>query len=133
MRHAAPVRQGLKLRTIFNLLGPLLNPAGAKRQLVGAYSEHWLLPMAEVLKRGGARHVWAVHGADGMDELSTTGVSRVVELKDGKLPPSTFTQATPACRNRASPICRADRRRRARLRCVRCFGAREGRSATSFF
>lgn len=85
MRHAAPVRQGLKLRTILNLLGPLLNPAGAKRQLIGAYSEHWLLPMAEVLKRGGARHVWAVHGADGMDELSTTGVSRVVELKDGKL------------------------------------------------
>ena len=85
MRHAAPVRQGLKLRTIFNLLGPLLNPAGAKRMLIGAYSEQWLVPMAEVLKRGGAEHVWAVHGAGGMDELSTTGVSRVVELKDGKL------------------------------------------------
>ena len=85
MRHAASVRQGLKLRTIFNLLGPLLNPAGAKLMLIGAYSDAWLMPMAEVLKRGGAEHVWAVHGADGMDELSTTGVSRVVELKDGKL------------------------------------------------
>jgi len=85
MRHAASVRQGLKLRTIFNLLGPLLNPAGTTRQLIGAYSEQWLVPMAEVLKRGGAEHVWAVHGADGMDELSTTGVSRVVELKDGRL------------------------------------------------
>jgi len=85
MRHAASVRQGLKLRTIFNLLGPLLNPAGTKRMLIGAYSEQWLAPMAEVLKRGGAEHVWAVHGADGMDELSTTGASRVVELKDGKL------------------------------------------------
>jgi anthranilate phosphoribosyltransferase len=85
MRHAASVRQGLKLRTIFNLLGPLLNPAGAKRQLIGAYSETWLMPMAEVLRRGGAEHVWAVHGADGMDELSTTGISHVVELKDGKL------------------------------------------------
>lgn len=85
MRHAASVRQGLKLRTIFNLLGPLLNPAGTKRQLIGAYSEDWLMPMAEVLKRGGAEHVWAVHGADGMDELSTTGVSRVVELKNGRL------------------------------------------------
>ncbi len=54
MRHAASVRQGLKLRTIFNLLGPLLNPAGTKRQLVGAYSEQWLMPMAEVMKRPGA-------------------------------------------------------------------------------
>ncbi|HWJ17778.1 MAG TPA: anthranilate phosphoribosyltransferase [Geobacterales bacterium] len=85
MRHAALVRQVLKLRTIFNLLGPLLNPAATKRMLIGAYSEQWLVPMAEVLKRGGAEHVWAVHGAGGMDELSTTGVSRVVELKDGKL------------------------------------------------
>ncbi len=85
MRHAAAVRQGLKLRTIFNLLGPLVNPAGVKRQLVGAYSEHWLRPMAEVLGRAGSEHVWAVHGADGMDELSTTGVSRVVELKGGKI------------------------------------------------
>ena len=85
MRHAAAVRQGLRLRTIFNLLGPLLNPAGTKRQLIGAYSRHWLQPMAEVLNRAGAVHVWAVHGADGMDELSTTGASHVVELKDGKL------------------------------------------------
>ena len=85
MRHAAPVRQGLKLRTIFNLLGPLINPAGAKRMLIGTYAEQWLEPMAEVLKRGGAEHVWAVHGADGMDELSTTGTSRVVELKGGRL------------------------------------------------
>jgi anthranilate phosphoribosyltransferase len=88
MRHAAPVRQGLKLRTIFNLLGPLLNPAGTKRQLIGAYSERWLMPMAEVMRRAGAEHVWVVHGSDGMDELSTTGESRVVELKGGKL--STF-------------------------------------------
>jgi anthranilate phosphoribosyltransferase len=85
MRHAAPVRQSLKLRTIFNLLGPLLNPAGTKRQLIGAYAEQWLAPMAEVMRRAGAIHVWVVHGADGMDELSTTGESRVVELRDGKL------------------------------------------------
>ena len=85
MRHAAAVRQGLKLRTIFNLLGPLLNPAGTKRQLIGAYSEQWLLPIAEVMNRSGAEHVWAVHGADGMDELSTTGLSYVVELKNGEV------------------------------------------------
>jgi anthranilate phosphoribosyltransferase len=85
MRHAAAVRQGLKLRTIFNLLGPLLNPAHTKRQLIGAYSQAWLEHIAEVMNRAGAQHVWAVHGADGMDELSTTGTSYVVELKDGKV------------------------------------------------
>jgi anthranilate phosphoribosyltransferase len=85
MRHAAAVRQGLKLRTVFNLLGPLLNPASTKRQLIGAYAEQWLLPMAETMSRANAVHVWTVHAADGMDELSTTGISHVVELKDGKL------------------------------------------------
>lgn len=85
MRHAAAVRQGLKLRTIFNLLGPLLNPAGTKRQLIGTYSAQWLLPMAEVMQRADAEHVWVVHGADGMDELSTTGISHVIELKGGKI------------------------------------------------
>lgn len=85
MRFAAPVRQALKLRTIFNLLGPLSNPASTKRQLIGAYSVDWLVPMAEVMRRQGAVHVWAVHGADGMDELSTTGRSHVVELRDGKV------------------------------------------------
>src|SRR5215475_6591578 len=85
MRHAAAVRQGLKLRTVFNLLGPLLNPASTKRQLIGAYAEQWLLPMAETMNRANAVHVWTVHAADGMDELSTTGISHVVELRDGKL------------------------------------------------
>jgi anthranilate phosphoribosyltransferase len=85
MRHAAAVRQGLKIRTIFNLLGPLTNPASTKRQLIGTYSPQWLRPMAEVMKRVQATHVWVVHGSDGMDELSTTGTSQVVELKDGTL------------------------------------------------
>jgi len=83
MRHAAPVRQSLRLRTIFNLLGPLSNPAGARRQLIGVFSDHWLEPLAEVLKRLGADHIWVIHGSDGLDELTTTGVSQVVELKDG--------------------------------------------------
>jgi anthranilate phosphoribosyltransferase len=85
MRHAASVRQGLRLRTVFNLLGPLSNPASTKRQLIGTYSALWLMPMAEVMQRANAVHVWVVHGADGMDELSTTGTSHVIELKDGKL------------------------------------------------
>jgi anthranilate phosphoribosyltransferase len=85
MRHAAPVRQALKLRTIFNLLGPLSNPAGTRRQLIGVFSDHWLEPLAEVMRRLGAEHVWVMHGAGGLDELSTTGPSQVVELKDGRL------------------------------------------------
>jgi anthranilate phosphoribosyltransferase len=85
MRHAAAVRQGLKLRTVFNLLGPLTNPASTKRQLIGCYALQWQVPMAEVMKRRDAEHVWVVHGSDGMDELSTTGVSHVVELKDGRI------------------------------------------------
>jgi anthranilate phosphoribosyltransferase len=85
MRHAVPVRQALKLRTIFNLLGPLSNPAGTKCQLIGVFSDQWLEPLAEVMRRLGAEHVWVMHGADGLDELSTTGASQVVELKDSKI------------------------------------------------
>ncbi len=91
MRHAAPVRQGLKLRTIFNLLGPLSNPAGVKRQLVGVFAPQWVVPVAEVLQRLGADHVWVVHGSDGLDELSTTGENYVAELRDGKIREFTVT------------------------------------------
>lgn len=83
MRHVAPVRQELKLRTIFNLLGPLTNPALPKRQMIGVFASKWLEPIAEVLRELGVTHAWVVHGADGMDELSTTGPSDIVELKDG--------------------------------------------------
>jgi len=93
MRHAAPVRQGLKLRTIFNLLGPLSNPANVKRQLVGVFGPQWVVPLAEVLQRLGAEHVWVVHGSDGLDELSTTGQTHVAELKDGRIREFTVTPA----------------------------------------
>lgn len=85
MRHVAPVRASLGIRTIFNLLGPLANPAMAKRQLLGVFDRKWLRPMAEVLDRLGSEHVWTVHGSDGLDELTTTGVTYVTELKNGKL------------------------------------------------
>lgn len=85
MRHVAPVRASLGIRTIFNLLGPLANPALAKRQLLGVFDRKWLRPMAEVLGRLGSEHVWIVHGSDGLDELTTTGITYVTELKDGKL------------------------------------------------
>jgi anthranilate phosphoribosyltransferase len=93
MRHAAPVRQGLRLRTIFNLLGPLSNPAGVRRQLVGVFASQWVVPLAQVLQRLGADHVWVVHGSDGLDELSTTGETLVAELKDGRIREFTVTPA----------------------------------------
>jgi len=85
MRHVGPVRTELGTRTIFNLLGPLSNPASVKRQVVGVFSPGWLEPIAETLRTLGSERVWVVHGVDGLDELTTTGPTHVVELKDGKL------------------------------------------------
>jgi anthranilate phosphoribosyltransferase len=81
-RHVAPTRVELATRTIFNLLGPLSNPAGATRQLVGVFAAQWVVPMAEVLGRLGAEHAWVVHGS-GIDELTTAGVTTVAEFKNG--------------------------------------------------
>ena len=83
MRHVAGARVELGTRTIFNILGPLSNPAGAKRQLIGVFDERWLEPIAAVLGNLGSERVWVVHGADGMDELTTTGPTHVAELHDG--------------------------------------------------
>ena len=86
MRFVAPVRQQLKgVRTIFNLLGPLANPAGTKRQLIGVFSKHWVEPLAEVLRNLGSDKVWVVHGGDGLDELTTTTSSFVAELDKGNI------------------------------------------------
>ena len=83
MRHVAGARIELGTRTVFNLLGPLSNPAGATRQLIGVFAEAWVEPLAEVLRALGSRHVWVVHGNDGLDEITTTGPTAVAELKDG--------------------------------------------------
>src|SRR4051812_46324807 len=84
MRHIAPTRVELGTRTIFNLLGPMSSPAGARRQLVGVFAPQWARPMAEVLGRLGAERAWVVHGA-GMDELTTAGVTRVAEFNNGRV------------------------------------------------
>jgi anthranilate phosphoribosyltransferase len=85
MRHVGPVRVELGTRTVFNVLGPLSNPASVKRQLVGAFASHWLEPMANTLKALGSERVWLVHGSDGLDEITTTGATEIVELKNGSL------------------------------------------------
>jgi anthranilate phosphoribosyltransferase len=85
MKHVAPIRRELGFRTIFNLLGPLSNPGGVRRQLLGVYSRDWLVPVAHVLAKLGAEKAWVVHGSDGLDEMTTTGVSHVAVLDDGKV------------------------------------------------
>jgi len=85
MRNVGPTRTELGTRTLFNILGPLSNPAGVKRQLVGVFSAAWLEPMAEVLRNFGSERVWVTHGLDGLDEITITGPTKVVELKGGKL------------------------------------------------
>jgi anthranilate phosphoribosyltransferase len=85
MRHVGPTRVELGTRTIFNLLGPLSNPAGVKRQLIGVFSAAWLEPMAEVLRNLGSERVWITCGSDGLDEITTTGPTKVVELKGGAI------------------------------------------------
>jgi anthranilate phosphoribosyltransferase len=90
-RHVNPTRVELGTRTIFNLLGPVSNPAGAKRQLVGVFASQWVKPIAEVLGKLGSERAWVVHG-EGLDEITTTGTTLVAELKDGRV--STF-EVTP--------------------------------------
>ena len=85
MRYAAPVRKSLGVRTIFNVLGPLTNPAGATSQLMGVFDARWTDPIAHVLKALGSRSAMVVHADDGLDEISTTSVTRISCLRDGQV------------------------------------------------
>jgi anthranilate phosphoribosyltransferase len=85
MKHAAPVRREMGIRTLFNLLGPMTNPAGAKQQVMGVFHRDLTTLLAQVLQHLGSTHVMVVHGADGMDEISFTGDTFVAELKDGQV------------------------------------------------
>ncbi|MBX9675980.1 MAG: anthranilate phosphoribosyltransferase [Methylotenera sp.] len=93
MKHSAPVRRDLGVRTLFNLLGPLTNPANAKRQVMGVFREDLTLTLAKVLQNLGSEHVLVVHGKDGMDEISFTGDTAIAELKDGKISQYTINPA----------------------------------------
>lgn len=85
MKHVGPVRGELGFRTVFNLIGPLSNPASVKRYLLGVFSPDWVEPLAEVLSSLGAEKAWVVHGAGGLDELSPSGESKVAALDGGKV------------------------------------------------
>ena len=85
MKHVAAVRKELGFRTIFNLLGPISNPAGVRRQLLGIYSRDWIEPIAHVLANLGAEKAWVVHGGDGLDEMTTTGITHVAVLDHGRV------------------------------------------------
>jgi anthranilate phosphoribosyltransferase len=102
MKNVGPTRVELATRTIFNLLGPLSNPAGVKRQMVGVFSRQWVQPLAQVLKNLGSDSVWVVHGSDGLDEITLTGPTSVAALENGNI--RTF-EVTPedAGLNRSSP------------------------------
>ncbi|MCW1919880.1 anthranilate phosphoribosyltransferase [Rhodobacter sp. KR11] len=91
MRHVGPVRAELGTRTIFNILGPLTNPAGVKRQLTGAFTARLIRPMAETLRALGSEAAWLVHGSDGTDEISIAGPTAVAALKDGGVSEFTVT------------------------------------------
>ncbi len=85
MKNVGPTRVELATRTIFNLLGPLSNPAGVKRQMVGVFSRQWVQPLAQVLKNLGSDSVWVVHGSDGLDEITLTGPTYVAALENGTI------------------------------------------------
>lgn len=85
MKNVAPVRRDLGFRTVFNLLGPICNPAGVRRQLIGIYAREWLEPVAQVLADLGTERAWIIHGSDGLDELSTTGSTHVAMLEEGRI------------------------------------------------
>ena len=85
VRHVGPSRVELATRTIFNLLGPMSNPASVKRQIIGVYARQWVEPLAHVMNKLGSEAVWVTHGEGGLDEITPTGTTWVAELKDGKV------------------------------------------------
>jgi anthranilate phosphoribosyltransferase len=94
MKHAIGPRREMGVRTVFNLLGPLTNPAGAPNQVIGVFDKKWLKPLAEVLKSLGSRHVLVVHSEDGFDEISIAASTQYAELKDGEVTTGTIRPGT---------------------------------------
>ena len=112
-------RVELGTRTIFNLLGPLSNPAGVRRQMIGVFSKQWTQPLAQVLKNLGAERAWVVHGSDGLDEITTSGPTSVAALEDGHVRDlRDFAGGTSACARSSRKHCAAATRRPTPRRCA---------------
>ena len=131
MKHAIGPRREMGVRTVFNLLGPLTNPAGAPNQVIGVFSAHWVEPLAEVLQKLGSEHVLVVHAEDGMDEISIGAPTRVAELKDGRVrvftvQPEQFDLVRGDVKNSVSPA-----RPRVWRSSVPCWTTSPARRATS--
>ena len=131
MKNVGPTRVELGTRTIFNLLGPLSNPAGVKRQMVGTFSKHWVEPMAQVLKNLGSESVWVVHGSDGLDEITTTGPTSVAALENGKLRTFEISPEDVGLKRSTAPHCAAATPTPMQNHCSTCSRARTARCATS--
>lgn len=108
MRHAIEPRRDLGVRTLFNLLGPLTNPAGATRQVLGVFERRWLVPLAEALGELGSEHVLVVHSGDGLDEFSVAVPTHVAELRDGAVREWTFDPADVGVSGTLEPLKVAD-------------------------
>lgn len=93
VRHVVPIRKKLGFRTIFNLLGPLANPAGTRYQLMGVFDRKWIVPLAETLARLGSEKAWIVHGSDRLDEITLTGPTWIAKLENGEVTEETVTPA----------------------------------------
>ena len=106
MKHAIGPRREMGVRTIFNVLGPLTNPAGAPNQVIGVFSADLVTPLANVLKKLGSRHVMVVHADDGLDEISIASPTKVAELEDGRVTEHTIEpEQFGVARSRVSDIC----------------------------
>ena len=125
MKHVAPVRRALGFRTIFNLLGPLSNPARVKRQLLGVYALEWMEPVAKVLATLGAEKAWVVHGHDGLDELSISDITHVAVLDHGRI------DVIDGLAGRCWPAALAARRGQGRRGAGKCGGAHAACSTAS--
>ena len=125
MKNVGPTRVELGTRTIFNLLGPLSNPAGVKRQMVGVFSRQWVEPLAQVLKNLGSESVWVVHGSDGLDEITTSGPTYVAALENGAVRTFEITPEDVGLqRARSRRRCAAATPSTMRRRCSTCSRAR---------
>ena len=127
MKNVGPTRVELGTRTIFNLLGPLSNPAGVKRQMVGVFSRQWVEPLAQVLKNLGSESVWVVHGSDGLDEITTSGPTYVAALENGTVRSFEITPEDVGLDARQARGAARRRRRAERAGAARCAQGQEGR------